>query len=140
MWLTPADTVAEIDRLLDTLTDVGIADALNERGLLSGQGHRFNRDLVGQLRLKYALKSRYDRLREQGMLTADELANKVGVSRQTVLKWRRQGVLRAHAYNDKHQCLYDPAGDVPPAIGRWKRIRKADRDSRWHQQPQGGAV
>ncbi len=125
MWLTPGDVIAEIDRLLDTLTDAGIANALNERGVRSGQGHRFNRDLVGQLRLKHSLKSRYDRLREQGMLTADELASKVGVSRQTVLKWRRAGSLRAHAYTDKHQCLYDPAGDVPPAVGRWKRARAA---------------
>jgi hypothetical protein len=128
MWLTPADVIAEIDRQMDSLTDSEIADALNKRGLLSGQGHRFSRDLVGQLRLKHSLKSRHDRLRERGMLTADELASKVGVSRQTVLKWRRKGLLRAHAYTDKHQCLYDPAGDVPPAVGRWKRVREATQN------------
>jgi hypothetical protein len=140
MWMTPADVIAEIDRLLDDMTDNEIADHLNSRGLLSGQGHRFNPELVGQLRVKHRLKSRYDRLRERGMLTADELAAREGVSRQRVLIWRRSGLLRAFAYAGTTRCLYDPATDVPPAVGRWKRVREAARNRSSQQSRQGGAV
>jgi len=41
-------------------------------------------------------------------VTAEELSQTNGVSRQTVLRWRKHGFVQAHAYNDHHQYLYDP--------------------------------
>ncbi len=137
-WLTPAETVAEIDRLLAEHTHAKIAQILNERGFRSGQGHRFNGNIVSNIQLKYRLKTRYARLRECGMISADELAAMSGVSRQTVLRWRQMGLVQSRAYN-QGQHLYDPAAAVPPARGRWKRVRAgriADRINKL----QGGAV
>jgi len=107
-WLTPTETVAQVDSLLAQHTEAEIATILNERGFRSGQGHRFHSKIVSSIRVKYRLKSRYDRLRERGMVTAEELSQTNGVSRQTVLRWRKHGFVQAHAYNDHHQYLYDP--------------------------------
>ena len=112
-WLTPEDVVAEIDRLLDDHTSGEIARQLNERGFRSGKGHRFHGRLVGLIQRTHGLASRHERLRARGMLTADQMATRAGVSRQTILRWRRAGRVRAYACNDKDQCLYDPAGGVP---------------------------
>ena len=125
-WLTPAETVVEIDRLLAEHTDGKIAEILNERGFRSGQGHRFHGGIVSKIRLDYGLRSRHERLVERGMVSADELASIVGVSHQTVLRWRRSGLVLAHPYNDKGQYLYDPSGGIPPEIPRWPRISRQD--------------
>jgi len=122
-WLTPAETVAEIDRLLEQHTEREIADILNQRDLRSGKGGQFRRNTVSNIRRRYGLKSRYERLRTRGMVSATELARLVGVSCQTVLRWRRDGAVQAHAYNDKNQCLYDPAAQVPAASPRWASTR-----------------
>ncbi|MGB8297382.1 MAG: hypothetical protein WCG85_18295, partial [Polyangia bacterium] len=79
------------------------------------------------------------RLRERGMVTAEELSQANGVSRQTVLRWRKHGFVQAHAYNDHHRYLYDPAAAVPPATARWSRIR-AERTSDSINKREGGAV
>lgn len=120
-WLTPTETVSQIDQLLAQFTDTQIADILNQRGFHSGRGHRFEGKIVSNIRHKYKLKTRYQRLREQGMLSAQELASRIGVSRQTVLRWRKDGALDAHAYTDKNQFLYDPATQVPKPTPRWPR-------------------
>ena len=122
-WLTPAETVAEIDRLLTQHTEAEIARTLDERGFRSGKGCRFDKKIVSNIRHRYGLKTRYDRLRECGLVSASELASMNGVSRQTVLRWRKSGLVQAHAYNDKGQYLYEPAAGVPPATARWSRTR-----------------
>ena len=40
------------------------------------------------------------------MLTQKEMADHLGISTTTVHDWRRSGLLKAYAYNDKNQCLY----------------------------------
>ncbi len=57
-----------------------IAAILNQRGYRTGHGHAFHPMLVRMLRINYALKSRRDRLRERGLLTALEVADRFGVS------------------------------------------------------------
>jgi DNA invertase Pin-like site-specific DNA recombinase len=126
-WLTSSEVVAEIDRLLDRHTDGEIADILNERGFRSGKGHRFHGGIVSNIRRGRGLKSRYERLRKRGLMTADELAKIAGVSRQTLRRWRHQGNLKAHAYNDKGEYLYDPEGGIPEKNRCPKRARKQDR-------------
>ncbi|MHC4406216.1 MAG: recombinase family protein [Planctomycetota bacterium] len=106
--LTPPETLAEIDRLLDDYTDAQIAQILNERGFRSGCGQTFCSRIVARLRREHTLKSRHDRLREAGMLTLDEMATLLGVCTRTVHKWRKNGLLRAHTCNDKNECLYEP--------------------------------
>jgi len=127
-WKTPLVTVAEIDRLLDEHTDSEIADILNARGVRAGKGGRFAPKTIYNVRRKYALPSRYDRLRARGMLTATELANTVGVTRQTIVRWRREGLIQAHLYNDRSQGLYDPEAPIPQAPPRWMAARKCNAD------------
>ena len=53
------------------------------------------------------------RLRGRGLLDHDEMAERLGVIPKTVKQWRDRGRLRAHASNDKGECLYEWP-DEPP--------------------------
>ena len=46
------------------------------------------------------------------------------VSTHTVKKWRHHGLLRAHCYNDKNECLYEPPGDQPPVKQQGRKFTK----------------
>ncbi len=102
---TSAEVVAEIDALLDQHTEGQIADLLNQRGRVSGESLPFHVKMVQRIRRDYHLETRYERLRKAGMLTLGEIANMLGVTDQTAKIWRRRGLLSAHAYNDKNECL-----------------------------------
>lgn len=111
---TQARTVTEINRLLDHHTEGEIAGILNSRGIKSGAGKPFRRTMIQNIRRSYDLKPRYERLREKGLLTQEEIADKLGVAHVTVRIWRDHGLLKAHAYNDKNECLYEDPGPNPP--------------------------
>lgn len=113
-WQTPPEIIAEIDQLLNDHTEQEIAVILTERGRHSGKGTDFHSSLVARIRRRYGLRSRYDRLRATGLLTADELASQLGVSRKTVERWRRGGLVHGCAYTGKPEYLYEPpAADAP---------------------------
>jgi len=124
---TSPQVVAEVDALLDEHTEAQIADILNRRGRVSGEGRRFQSRMVKWLRRKYGLKTRYQRLREAGLLTLAETASLLGVSANTVKTWRRRGLLRAHAYNEKNQCLFEDPGDDPPAKLQGRKLAERRR-------------
>lgn len=123
-WLTSKEVIAEIDRLLDHHTEGEIAALLNADHRLSGKGHTFTKRVVARLRRDYHLKTRFDRLRESGMLTSKEIARQLGVCTTTVHDWRRSGLLKAHAYNDKHEYLYEPLGQAAPR--KLQGIKRSD--------------
>jgi hypothetical protein len=114
-WQTDPATVALIDQLLDHHTDRQIAVLLNEQGRRSGKGQKFTRIIVRNIRCGYQLKSRHDRLREAGMLTVTQIARQLKITTSSVNDWRRCGLLKAHAYNDKNQYLYEPLGERRPS-------------------------
>ena len=124
---TPVQVVAEIDTLLDFHTDGQIAAILNERGFVSGEGKPFHSITVQRIRRRYDLKKRYDRLRDAGMLTLAEIGDLLGVSTQTVKVWRNHGLLRAHAYTDKNECLYEHPGDHPPVKTQGRKLAERRR-------------
>jgi Recombinase zinc beta ribbon domain len=62
---TDPDTLATLDRLLDTHTDVQAADALNRDGHRSGTGQAFSAHIVLHLRRGNSLPSHLDRLRSR---------------------------------------------------------------------------
>ncbi len=113
IWQTNGEVVAEVDRLLDHHTDSRIATMLNERGWHPGKGGLFTKGIIACIQNHYSLRSRVDRLREAGMLTQQEMADQLRVTRSTIQDWRRIGLLKAHSYNDK-QYLYEPVGTNPP--------------------------
>ena len=49
----------------------------------------------------------------------DEIARRLGVVSCAVKDWRNKGLLVAHRYNDKGQCLYEPPPDDLP--GKFKK-------------------
>lgn len=105
---TPPDVVKLIDELLQTSTDIQTATRLNELGHRNWRGEAFSPKKVEVVRKAYKLRSRFERLREQGMLTGDEMAQQLGVSATTVHQLGRQGVLARHLYGNNHRCLYEP--------------------------------
>lgn len=131
---TSPEVVAEIDRLLAEYTDVAIARVLTERGFRSGMGKPVNPMMVARVRDHYHLRSRYDRLRERGLLTLAEVARALDISTATAKQWRLAGLLTAHAYNDKNQYLYEGPGPGAPVRHKRKGITrwKSERRSRSH--------
>ncbi|GAT11295.1 recombinase family protein [Mycolicibacterium novocastrense] len=123
---THKDTVAELDRLLDTHTDAQTADALNAAGHRSGENKPFTASIVVHVRRKYHLPSHADRLRAQGLLTTTELAQRLGVHPSTVKSWTKAGILNSHKANDKNERLYEPAitGDPRLTVRQGSPLRK----------------
>ncbi len=116
---TSSEVIAEIDRLLEEHGDTEIASLLNDKGMRSGEGKPFHRAIVCRIRHHYGLKSRYDRLREAGMLTSSEVAPQLNITPDTVNIWRRNGLLRAVRYDDRNRYLYEPPGSDRPV--KWKQ-------------------
>jgi DNA invertase Pin-like site-specific DNA recombinase len=98
--------VAEIDQLLEDHTDAEIGAILAERDVHTGGGVAFARLRVREVRLAYKLRSRYERLRARGYLTLQEMAQVLHVGPQTVKTWRRRGVLKGEAGDDRGNYLY----------------------------------
>lgn len=119
---TSTEIVALVDQLLDQHTDVTIATMLNARGYISGTGQPFHSRLVKHIRRSHHLRSQSDRLRAQGMLTRDEIADRLHVSSATVKVWGRYGLLPRHVCNDKGECLYEPPGPHAPIKMQGRRL------------------
>ena len=113
-WVTPSAVVSAIDQLLNKHTVAQIAAILNQRGITSGAGKPFHPHLVARLVRSYGLKPRYDRLREAGLLTLQEMADALHISPTHVKIWNRHGLIRGHPYSDKNECLFEPPGANAP--------------------------
>ena len=137
---TPADVVAEVDRLLDDHTEGGVARQLNQRGLISGTDQAFNAVMISHIRRNYSLASRRDRLQARGLVSLQEVAAHMGVHPSTVKAWRSQGRLVSEALNDKGEHYYQ----IPTITPRKPTGRPAGTKNR--QKPKtigndpGGAV
>lgn len=122
--LTPPETLAAIDRLLDSLTDAEIAEQLNREGYQTFVGLPFEAMHVSQLRRHHGLKSRYTRLREAGMLTVEEIAARLKVQEATVWRWYRNGYIQGARYNDRGSCLFESLDQRP------RRRRRANQSGK----------
>ena len=101
-------------------TEQEIAGILNAQGMLSREGRPFHRKIVANLARGHHLKDRFTRLREAGMLTMEEVAARAGIVVASVKNWLGRGLLRAHRYNDKGECLFEPPPDDLPRKGAHK--------------------
>jgi DNA invertase Pin-like site-specific DNA recombinase len=104
--LTPADVLVKINQLIDTCTDTEIARQLNALGCHTFNDLLFTSSHVYQLRRRHGMKNRYDRLRDDGMLTVDEMADQLKVTPQTIWRWYRRGLIKGACYNDRGSCLF----------------------------------
>jgi len=116
--LTPAATLAAIDQLLNEYTDADVADHLNTYGYRTFAGLPFAAAHVAQLRRKHGLKDRFTRLRDAGMMTAEEVAAHLHVRPQTVWRWYRRSWITGVRYNERGTCLCVPPATVPPRSRR----------------------
>jgi hypothetical protein len=127
---TPPETVELVDKLLDDYIYSEIAEILNERNLRPGgaarpgcENKRFCAKRVGYIVQMYGLRSRYNRLRDRGMLTQKEIALQLGIHEATVVRWVSAGIIKRYAYNG-HAYLYQDPGSNPPRKhqSRWDRL------------------
>lgn len=125
--MTPAEVVREIDRLMEDHTDKEIVGILNGRGTRSGEGKTFSSRIIARLRRDYQLKPRYDRLREKGLLTIEEISERLKVSSRRVRIWRQHGLLKAYPANDKDAWLYEAPGPDPPRRKQGVRLESRRR-------------
>lgn len=132
---TPPRIVELVDELLDEHTYSEIADLLNEQGIRPGgavrsgcAGARFTSSRVAYLAHSYGLRSRYDRLRDRGLLTKAEMAAHLNIHEHTLVRWAAHGLISRHAYN-AHAYLYEEPGPELPTkhCSRWDRL--VDRKS-----------
>jgi DNA invertase Pin-like site-specific DNA recombinase len=127
--LTPPAVVAEIDRLLDHHTSKAIADCLNSRGFTPGYGKPFHGPMVARIAKDHGLKTRWERLRQRGMLTLEEMGKRLGICTDQVKAWRSAGLLHAYLCNDKNEYLYEDPGPTPPRVGRGAKLPRKSQIS-----------
>lgn len=125
---TKAEIVAEIDALLNEHCDREVVEILNQRGHRTWQNQPFTPKKIEYIRRIYHLKTRFCRLREQGLLTAKEMSSILGVSNTTVYEWARSGLLRrvpcrvAEVHRGMGaRSLYEPIQDATVIRGRGGR-------------------
>ena len=144
---TQPEIVGLVDQLLDHHVYSEIAEILNQRGFRPGgsarsgrRADRFTAKRVAYLMHTYGLRSRYDRLREQGMLNKKEMADRLGIHEQTAERWAKHGIIKAHLYNDHGWQLYELPGPNTPDkhCSRWDRL--VDRAAGVQVGPQGAGV
>jgi DNA invertase Pin-like site-specific DNA recombinase len=124
---TKPEIVAEIDRLLNDMSDPQIAAELNRRGWRSSLDNPFSAWMVYCLRRSHGLKSRRERLRELGLLSAREVAELVGTKPLLVDYWREHGLLRGTRLNEKNEYFYEhPDAAAVEAIRQRTRVNKTE--------------
>jgi hypothetical protein len=104
--LTAPKILEVMQQLLHDATDAQTAEQLNALGYRTFTGLPFHATHVAQLRRHHRLKDRYTSLREQGWLTAAEIAEQCGISVPSVWRWYHQGRLVGTVYNDRGTCLF----------------------------------
>src|SRR5258708_7528983 len=114
------ELIALLDQLLDDYTDAEVAEQLNQRGWRTYGGNLFHARRVLSLRRDYQLKDHGTRLRERGLLSADEAAKAYGVCQQTIMSWGRAGLLPMYRTNDHGIAVFPPPDEHAPQKGAHK--------------------
>jgi len=122
--------VAEVDRLLEEYTHREIAAILTHKAMHTVDGRPLTRTSIRYIQEAYGLVSRYDRLRNRGMLTMAEVGKRLNIAPATVKGWNQAGLLTSHLYNDKNECLFEPPGQDAPVKGKHKGLIAALRQRR----------
>jgi hypothetical protein len=112
------ELVAEVDRLLDRHCDREIADIFNAQGLRTWEDKPFNLKKIDFIRGAYNLPSRRQRLRDRGMLTTEEVAERFGIALTTVHQWGRQGLITKVYSDNQNRGLWDIPSDLAITRGR----------------------
>jgi len=107
---TDSKVIKEIDQLLDKYPMYQIAAILNTKKLKSGTGKEFTNKIVERICVTYKLINRKKRLRQQGKLTAREIADKLSVNIIKIRRLREKNIMQGYEYR-KGGYLFDYPGD-----------------------------
>ena len=119
---------ALLDRLLDDHTDAEVADALNAAGHRSGDRPALHPPAsCCTYAAPTSLPSHAERLRARGLLTIDEIAERLDVHPSTIKAWHHAGLLISHKANDKNERLYEPPTPGDPRLVKRMGSRLANR-------------
>jgi DNA-binding transcriptional regulator YiaG len=100
--------IAPIAALTEQHTAGAVAAKLNEAGMAHPTRGDFDTNAVVYVLKRFKLPSRYQRLRPRGYVTQEEIAEKFGVTIQTVQRWHKCGWIYAEYDNDQKEYLYEP--------------------------------
>jgi predicted site-specific integrase-resolvase len=78
----------------------------------------FNLKKIDFIRGAYNLPSRRQRLRDRGMLTTEEVAERFDITQTTVHQWGRQGLIRKVYSDNRNRGLWDIPPDFAIIKGR----------------------
>jgi hypothetical protein len=138
---TPDQVLAQIDALLEHHTEAETVAILNQRGLRTGAGKAFTMTSLRWVQYARGAKSHRQYLRAAGLLTAREMASKLGKSEKVVRTWRRKGILQACRCDDGHEWLYyPPDGEMNMGMTAGKIIDRASSQQVGDTNTAGGVV
>lgn len=112
--------VTEVDELLASHTYSEVAAILNARGKRTGLGAVFSRSAIATIVRQYGLESLKQRLHAGGMISARQLARKLGVDVETIYTWQQRALIDGTVCNDRRERMYDP-NTTPIIPNRSKR-------------------
>jgi hypothetical protein len=107
MRKTSPEVLREVASLLNGHTYEEIAKILNDRGWQTCVGNAYKPVRIMRIQERYGLRSRYDRRREAGYLTVEEMAPALGIAAETVQERRKRGLLKSVRLNDRPEYLYE---------------------------------
>jgi excisionase family DNA binding protein len=134
---TPPTTIALINELLDHHTYDETVAILNNKGLTGGWGKPFTVTSLTQLCRNRGIPSHHDRLRAQGMLTLDEIAQQLGVTTGTIKRWQHRGQITSRRIDGRRAHLYHPSQTRPPDRRRRPTHATSDPIATNHHHPPG---
>jgi DNA invertase Pin-like site-specific DNA recombinase len=132
LFRTPASIVEHVRALAARETDAQIAHRLNARSLRTGRGNLFTRGRVRNIRIAHGIESLTEHLRQAGWMTSSEMADSIGVHKQTVHRFAREGVLRACRPTDRKDLLFAPISGPLPKAHPGKRLKDRRRYPQCH--------
>jgi DNA invertase Pin-like site-specific DNA recombinase len=119
----PPEVIRALDQLLESCSDREAARRLNALGFHTWLGQPFTTKRVTGLRQQAGLKTRFERLRAQGFLTAREIARELGVCLTQVYILGCRGILPQQRYGHGHRCLFAPLNGAVFVRGHGGRNR-----------------
>lgn len=127
---TPKPVIEQIDALLEDHTDGQAATILNEQGVSTGTGGRFDGHAIDWVRRRWGLKSLRERLRDKGMMSVAEMARHLGMREWEVRDLRTCGRLQGRTVNEKGEWMLEPpAEDVASSLRRTKATARPSRNA-----------
>jgi len=140
---TPQPVIEQIDQLLGSHTYSQVACILNQRGLTSGDSKPWDAGRVRAHCFTRHIPSRWQRLRDTGMLTLGEAARQLHAHPSSIKRWYRLGLITGHLADDRGTCLYHPGQARPgPALveAAGKALGDTHRSGRSHHPGLGGPL